>query len=275
MNSATKQADWANNILPYAAAGSGTFALGALLNEVRRQRAGEEQRKRQQLPPNALVIDLPRQAKAAQDDFSKRADNMLSNLVDHTLSAGIGMPLGFMGSKLLYDKYKKHQGDKDISSANVKYLQALQALQQKSAEVKTPNVDNFCKSAAEALSKTAGPLDGLKAFLGRAGTAVGGRLGQVGQHIGKHPAAYTGASFAGALGADAYKRYTSGPQQGTIGSLGATIKKLLATTAILSGLGTAGAMVNANTKREEKPKYPAPTAVALNYEDMPPAATMQ
>ncbi|RTL07620.1 hypothetical protein EKK58_00165 [Candidatus Dependentiae bacterium] len=271
MNSATKQADWANHILPYAGVGSGAFALGALLNEVRRQQASEQQRKRQQLPPNALVIDLPRQAKAAEEKFYKQASGVLEGLVDHTLSAAIGAPIGFMGTKLLYDKYKKNQTDQEISAANVKYLRALQALQQKSAEVSTPHVDNFCKSAAETMSKVAGPLDLLRALGGRIGSAAK----SVGTHIGAHPAAYAGGAGLGTAAiADAIRQRSGGAVPGTIGGLGDTAKKLLATTAILSGLGTAGAMINANNKRENKAPT-TPTAVALNYEDLPPAATMQ
>ena len=268
MKSVTKQADWANHIPGYAAAGGGAFALGALLNELRRQQAGEEQRKRQQLPPNALVIDLPRQAKAAEEKFYKQASGMLEGLVDHTLSAAVGAPLGFMGTKMLYDKYKKNQTDQEISDANVKYLRALQALQQKSAETKTPLVDNFCKSAVETMrTKEAGALDLIKTF--------GGNIAKrVGSHLGAHTVAYPVAGLAGALGLDAFKQYRNGPQPGTPGGVSATVKKLLATTAILSGLGTAGAMVNANHKRESK-GLAAPTAVALNYEDLPPAGTLQ
>lgn len=268
MNSATKQADWANHIPAYAAGGSGLFALGALLNEVRRAQAGEQQRKRQQLPQNALVIDLPRQAKTAEEKFYKQASGMLEGLVDHSLSAAVGAPLGFMGTKLLYDKYKKNQTDQEISAANIKYLRALQALQQKSAATKTPLVDSFCKSAAETLrSKEGGVFDAVK-------TLGGGLAKRVGSHLGAHPVAYPAAGFAGALGVDALKQYNNGPRTGTPGGVAATIKKLLATTAILSGLGTAGAMVNANNKRDSKGPE-APTAVALNYEDLPPASTLQ
>lgn len=260
MKSATKQADWANHIPGYAVGGSGLFALGALLNEVRRAQAGEEQRKRQQLPPNALVIDLPRQTKTAEAAFYKQASGMIEGLVDHTLSAAIGAPLGFMGTKFLYDKYKKRQSDQEISDANLKYLQALQAMQQKSAELSTPHVDAFCKSACATLSKTAGPMDAIKGILGR-----------VGGHIAEHPKTYSSAALGGVLGMD-YLR--GAPAPGTVAGFGDTAKKLLATTAILSGLGTAGAMINANNKRESKGPS-VPSAVALNYEDLPPAATLQ
>lgn len=266
MKSTNKQADWANHIPGYAVAGGGAFALGALLNELRRQQASEGQRQRQELPPNSLVIDLPKphagMPKAAS--FQKRASGMIEGLVDHTLSAGVGLPVGFMGAKFLYDKYKKNQTDQEISAANLKYLQTLQALQQKSAETNTPNVDNFCKVAADTLNKQAGVIDALM----RPAKAVGG-------FIARHPGA-TAATGAGVgVGADALRHFTGqAPEPTTISGLSDTTKKLLATTAILSGLATAGGMVNASNKREKGPSLP-PSAVALNYEDIPPAATLQ
>jgi hypothetical protein len=56
----------------------------------------------------------------------------------------------------------------------------------------------------------------------------------------------------------------------TVGGAGNLIKKLLASTALVTGLGTAGAMVHANNKAENSFAPNLPSAVALNYEDVPP-----
>lgn len=245
MKPSTKQADWANHIPAYAGLGGGAFALGALLNEVRRQRESEAQRNRQELPQNALVIDIPRTPGQVAPKTAATKVAFLENLVDHSLSAAVGAPAGFLGAKVLYDKYKKNQTDKEIADANRKYLATLQAMRQKSAELNTPLVDQFCKSAAETMNKEASGLTKALPWLIGGGTAAG-------------------------LGYDAMRDNPGG----VAGGSGDLLKKLFYSTAILSGLGLAGAMVHANSKREAK--GPAtPSAVALNYEDIPPAATLQ
>lgn len=249
MNSQSKQANWANHIGPYAAAGGGAFALGALINELRRQHASEKSRDRQELPENALVIDIPRTApQSGNQAFFKHAEGV----VDHTLSALIGLPVGFAGTKMMYDHVKQRQSDKEIADANRKYLQVLQSLHQKSAEVNTPLVDAFCKAAAEHMEKGGGVERALKwAPWGAAGAGTA------------------------ALGADVARRMVGKPQPGTIGNALSTVQKGWITAALLASLGTAGAMVNASNKREAGKGPTIPSAVALNYEDLPPAAALQ
>ncbi len=239
-----KTAEVPSELLGYGGVGAGVFALGALLQEVKRQRELEAQRSRQQLPSNALVLDLP---KKASDAFMKTAEGF----IDHALSALIGAPAGYMGAKLLYDKHKEQQGNKEIQEANMRYLQVLQQLQQKSAEMNTPHVDAFCKTAAEALVKAAtNPL--LSRLL----------MGAVG--VG------AGAGYANDFGLfDSFKGGKSGPPAHSPGGVVNKAKDAWKLLAALAAVGTSGAMIHASNKRESREKPKLPSAVAVNYQDVP------
>lgn len=251
----TKKADWVDTLGTSAAVGSGGFALGALMQEILRQREMEAQRKRQQLPTNALVIDLPRPGvKQAEDEdgFLKSAQELISN----TLALLGGLPAGFIGTKLLYDAYKKKQTSAEINQANMRYMQALQALQQKTGELNTPLVNALCKAAAEQLLKVSNPIiNSVPWVLG--GLGAGAAANDFGwfDWMKKHPA--------------------PAPDTGTVGTLWKGTKDAWTTAAILTALGGAGAMIHANSKKQTRENPKIPSAVALNYEDVPPAATLQ
>lgn len=252
----TKQANWADTLGSSAALGGGTFAIGALIQEIARQRSAEDQRKKQQLPNNALVIDLPRLSQKKAEDssaFLKQADGLLAN----TLAVLAGAPAGYLGAKSLYDGYKKKQSDKEISDANLKYMQTLQMLQQKTAALNTPLVDQLCKAAAEQLEKQSFNFSSLgKAVPLVAGGAFGGMA----------------ANDLGWL--DSLKKNPAPPTSGVLGDVWNGGKDAWTTLAVLTALGGAGAMIHANNKKVNREGAAIPSAVALNYEDIPPAASL-
>lgn len=75
---------------------------------------------------------------------------------DHSLmtilGAGLGLPAGFMGTKMLYDKMKGSQLDGDIDKKKKEYQEAL--IRAKFAE-ESPLTDQFCEAIAAELNKTA------------------------------------------------------------------------------------------------------------------------
>jgi len=281
----TKQSNWAGTLGASAAVGSGTFALGALIQEVMRQRDANAQRNRQQLPDNALVIDLPRRAEKKAADLSapflKQADGMLST----ALALLAGAPAGYLGTKALYDGVKKKQTDREIGDANLKYMQTLQALQQKTAALSLPYVEQFCKAAAENLVKDAG-LEKVLPWLATQGAKIPGAA-RTGQWVTSHAPqlkrslpALAGGTAAGVaaddFGAfDWLKSNPATPGPGTFGAIKDGAKDAWLTMAVLSALGGAGAMVHANNKKTNRENSGPPSAVALNYEDIPPAAALQ
>lgn len=258
-----KQANWAETFGTSATVGGGAFAIGALIQEINRQREAEAQRKRQQLPANALVIDMPRPAQKTAEDGSASFLKSANELIANTLALLAGAPAGFIGAKTIYDTYKKKQTDHEINDANLKYMQTLQALQQKTAELNTPLVDQLCKAAAEELVKSAASLGSVAPWLAKAAPwAVGGA---------------GGLKIVNDLGGFdwAKNRPDPSPSPGALGSLWGSAKNAWGTLAILTALGGAGAMVHANNKKNERENKNVPSAVALNYEDIPPAPVLQ
>jgi hypothetical protein len=76
-------------------------------------------------------------------------------------AAGVmGIPLGFLGTKALYDSYKEKQLNEEIETAKKKYTQQLLAAKQLNKMAgDTPIIDNFCESAAQEIEKIAGRGD--------------------------------------------------------------------------------------------------------------------
>ena len=73
-----------------------------------------------------------------------------------------GVPLGFLGTKFLYDKYQEHELNKQVMQAKKQYSDQLLATQaatqapiDKISE-ETPNVDKLCEELASELEKSAG-----------------------------------------------------------------------------------------------------------------------
>ena len=262
----TKQSGWPGVMAGAAGVGAGGFALGALYQEIARQRDAEAQRKRQQLPDNALVIDLPRppvkQAEALPAEFLEKAASLMS-MVNNILPEIGGATAGYMGAKTVYDAYKKKQSDQEIGAANLKYMQALQALQQKTAELNTPHVDQLCEAAAEQFQKSGGLEKVIPWAKKTLPWLVPGAVG-------------VGATGLAANDLGAFDRFKQNPIQPTSSATGVldAAKKMWLTTAVLTALGGAGAMIHANNKKTKRESAVPPSAVALNYEDLPPASAL-
>lgn len=76
------------------------------------------------------------------------------------LAIAAGLPLGFMGTKALYDSYQSSQGDQRIEEAKKKYQQQLQLAQMMNSgnnkiASATPCVDSLCEGIAAELEKSA------------------------------------------------------------------------------------------------------------------------
>ena len=227
------------------------------MQEIARQQELKGQQKRQQLPENALVIDLPQAAKKAEldDEFLKGASDLLQN----GLAIAAGVPAGFMGTKLLYDQWKKKQTDGEIATANQKYLQALQTAGQK--EASTPNVDAFCSAVGAALDKEASAGGAAKELWHNFSS-------QFPKSNGGKAALGLGAGVLGAGGASFAHDFTPGTNPGpnVLSQFGGALGDSWKALEILSALGTGGAMMHASNKADDKSKPNIPSAVAVNYQ---------
>lgn len=259
-----KQADWQGALLGSAAVGGGSFALGQLVQELMREKSRQEDAKRRMTAPdNTLVVDLPRgmQQKISeeQQELSASFIKEAGDLLNTSMALIGGAPLGYMGTKALYDKWKKKQMDDEIAVSNQKYLQALQAIG-KSAE-NTPALDSFCTGVVEKMEKEAGILQKL--------TAAAGKLKPLMQ--GKAAEPYIrGSALAGLGGTAVYKDYISkAPQpksliEETLNSGQDTLSIIAALAALTSG----GLMLHGAQNKEEKSKSKLPSSVALNFKDI-------
>lgn len=115
------------------AAGSGAFGASRLYQEAKNTVNPPAPQKRD------LVINLPAQAKSASDGAYAGA-------------LAVGLPLGFLGTKAIYDGQKKKQLSDELDATKKKYQTALVAAKQAS----TPFVDGFCAALAEHADKLAG-----------------------------------------------------------------------------------------------------------------------
>jgi hypothetical protein len=99
----------------------------------------------------AIADQLPELAKAADSEHP-----LYEYLKPYAIPA-LAAPAGFLGTKLLYDKYKEHEANQEIVKAKQQYaeqLAAAEALREKSGSA-TPLVDALCKAAAEEMQKAA------------------------------------------------------------------------------------------------------------------------
>ena len=264
-----KQANWPGILGTGAAIGGGTFAIGRLLQELMAQQEAHKRTQKQQLPDNALVIDLPGSAPSAK----------VANVMENTLALAAGPVAGFMGTKVLYDQWKKKQLEQEIAVANNRYMQALQAAGGAKTAAETPMVDAFCHAVAAEAEKQASlnpaaliqKLKGLvgggaAAGQGAAGPGLFKRMAQgVGSKVKENP--ITAGLIGGGTGALGYDMATGneGALSKAIGGTGDAWRTL----AILSALGTTGAMVHASGKKEQAETPGIPSAVALNYQNSP------
>jgi hypothetical protein len=133
-------------------AGGGGFAALRLLKEI----SNAAQPKRQPGEnANSLTIDLPKTANAYMEANEGLTIPKLVALV-------AGLPLGFMGTKAVYDTVKGKQLQNEINKSNQKYLQTLGTFKQGEAS-DTPATDAFCAGLAGMLEKSA-IVDGMDAF---------------------------------------------------------------------------------------------------------------
>ena len=92
-----------------------------------------------------------------------------------------GLPIGFLGAKALYDKYKDHETQALVDESKKKYHNELQmaALNSKMGSA-TPNVDSFCDAIADELNKQAGA--GLLGSIGNVAEAATDALPNLWNH---------------------------------------------------------------------------------------------
>lgn len=263
---------WGDFLGGSALAGSGVFAFGQLINEILRQQTMQKEKKRQSLPENSLVIDIPGQPplsdkqgeEALPEEFIKRANDFINN----TAAVMLGLPAGYVGTKAVYDLWKQKQLENEISRAKAKYMAALQqAGKTASDEIsndETPNVDSLCASIADTLEnnvkeaevKTAAFKDIFKS------------LSEIPRQYPR--AAIFGTGGLAALGGG-YNMLSGKPAVGTgknlVGAAASTVWDALKAVAALTALTTGGAMIHASRNKANKSEPKLPSAVALNYEE--------
>jgi hypothetical protein len=68
-----------------------------------------------------------------------------------------GLPAGFLGTKMVYDKYKGHEMQGKVDESKKRYLTELQrAQEQMKTAGSTPKVDKFCEAVAAELNSIQG-----------------------------------------------------------------------------------------------------------------------
>jgi hypothetical protein len=119
----------------------------------------EQNKIKLQLPENNGIASVTPGEAGPLQGFGKSAEPMQPDWYVSPLSALVGLPIGFLGTKALYDKYQENQGNAQIAEAKKNYTKQLMLAQQmnKMSE-ETPLVDAFCKAAAEELDKEAASL---------------------------------------------------------------------------------------------------------------------
>lgn len=165
-----KQANpWADTAINAAMLGGGGFATIKLLEEI--MRAAQRPPTDDGIPlDKSLHVDIPKahpQLYKTSEEFLKQADSLLGSITANL----IGAPAGFLGTKAIYDLYKRKQNERDIEAANQKYLEALSQLS-KASEDKTPALNAYCDQLAETVIKAAGAQDIVNALKGYGGAAL-------------------------------------------------------------------------------------------------------
>lgn len=146
-----------------AMGGAGTFATIKLLQELI-ARANPPQG----VPENSqLLVDIPTKRKEPPQQMAQhmgpeqfgstsvKTASGFNEPIDNISSAlmgAAGLPVGFLGTKALYDAYKTHELNAKLEAQKKQYSDAL--YQAKFAE-ETPALDAFCESVADELNKHA------------------------------------------------------------------------------------------------------------------------
>lgn len=188
---------------------------------------------------NALNIDVPVQK--VGNDLEEDPRQQLYKWI-----AGLGgVPLGFLGTKHVYDSMKKNQIDQDTERQKQQYLQSLSSFKTASA---TPTLDGFIDSYISHLEKEASATP----------------LNQV--DLSSYPSHQYNSAVTDVLNQGLPRRLAS-----TM-TLGATDHGLnaMGMTAIMAALLTGGAMLHADKSKEDATKSRAyPTGVKLNPVSVP------
>ena len=126
-----------------------------------------------------MGTQLPALNKGAQDLSPASITNppTLGNTFAPYLAVAGGIPAGFLGAKLLYDKYQQSEQEKQIASVKNQYAKQLMMAQQATAKLaeETPNVDKLCEAMAIELEKSAGNFAEISKSLGKSlGLGVSG-----------------------------------------------------------------------------------------------------
>lgn len=255
------------------ALGAGGFATLRLLQDImsaaqRKHGPGEDE--------NTLTVDLPRnmmppymaqmqqqQAPAMTPPpapLNKQAGDNLNKI----MAILGGAPLGFMGAKTVYDKFKQYQLQQELDLANQRYMQTMESFRPpleedqnqmsapKYASEETPTVDAFCEKLAEELNKESGIWEGLKnavpASLGMDTTPKHQALMDVGGQIAKDQAVRNVPKVLFPFGMDK------------------VVRDGLLIAMLGTGAAAFGGMAYANKNREEaEKKRHFPSAVEINY----------
>ena len=255
--------------------GAGSFAGLRLLREAMNQI--HEPRQEQ----NAVKLMLPEPGAQPSTDASQPGQGLDINKLSADVTAnpwwsdyaamGVGLPVGFLGAKGMYDAYQEREGQKQIAAAKQQYVQALMQTQQnnmKMAEA-TPLTDNFCEAVAVELSKTA--MDPLEWTRGHAPWMLGesapkGISGPTFAHAALNDpqnltdAQSTIANHGREVGSDISNLATMG---GTHNA--ATIWKALASTIGIGALGAGIYNYHKKKEREQRAQYPT----SVQYADQP------
>lgn len=150
-----------------ALAGGGTFATIKLLKELMARETPTRG-----IPLNSqLSVDIPTKKKEEEQlaqamladtapgtpgekiagGFHQPIDNVSSLLL-----GSAGLPVGFMGTKLLYDAYKSQELASQLEEQKKHYAASLQQAKFGAA---TPELDKFCQATADELNKLADVKD--------------------------------------------------------------------------------------------------------------------
>ena len=150
-----------------ALAGGGTFATIKLLKELMAR-----QSPLQGIPLNSqLSVDIPTKKKeeeqlaqamladaatAAPGEKIAGGWNQPIDNVSSLMLGTAGLPVGFMGTKLLYDAYKSQELASQLEEQKKQYAASLQQAKFGAA---TPELDAFCQATADELNKLADVKD--------------------------------------------------------------------------------------------------------------------
>lgn len=142
-------------LLQYLLLGAGTYGATRLYSNLAEQDRLENEAGKDK---STLTIDLPEKLNPIQPSMPKmgnwgdwigdRAANAFKDF-DKAVSSFVIPPVafggGFMGTKYLYDLYKKKQLENEIAKAKQDYMQTLANFKQSAEKIATPLTDAFCE----------------------------------------------------------------------------------------------------------------------------------